>query len=127
MPRVVHFEVPADDPERAARFYKRVFGWGIEKWNGPMEYWMVTTGPEGEMGINGGIMRRMGQADGGSPTAYVCTVDVDALDKYVAKVETNGGTIVAPKMAVPGIGWMAYCKDTEGNQFGLMQSEEKAA
>ncbi len=127
MPRVVHFEVPADDPERAARFYKSVFGWGIEKWNGPMEYWMVTTGPEGEMGINGGIMRRMGQADGGSPTAYVCTVDVDALDKYVAKVETNGGTIVAPKMAVPGIGWMAYCKDTEGNQFGLMQSEEKAA
>lgn len=127
MPRVVHFEVSADDPERAARFYKSVFGWGIEKWNGPMEYWMVTTGPEGEMGINGGIMRRMGQADGGSPTAYVCTVDVDALDKYVAKVETNGGTIVAPKMAVPGIGWMAYCKDTEGNQFGLMQSEEKAA
>ena len=127
MPRVVQFEVPADDPERAARFYKSVFGWGIEKWNGPMEYWMVTTGPEGEMGINGGIMRRTGQADGGSPTAYVCTVDVDALDRYVAKVETNGGTIVAPKMAVPGIGWMAYCKDTEGNQFGLMQPDEKAA
>ena len=127
MPRVVHFEVPADDPERAARFYKSVFGWDISKWTGPEDYWMVTTGPEGEMGINGGIMRRMGQADGGSPTAYVCTVGVDSLDKYVAKVETNGGTIVAPRMAVPGIGWMAYCKDTEGNQFGLMQPDEKAA
>ena len=127
MPRVVHFEVPADDPERAARFYKSVFGWEIEKWDGPMDYWMVTTGPEGEMGINGGIMRRMERADGGSPTAYVCTVGVDSLDDYVAKVETNGGTIVAPKMAVPGIGWMAYCKDPEGNQFGLMQPDEKAA
>ncbi|MGD0765320.1 MAG: VOC family protein [Dehalococcoidia bacterium] len=127
MPRIIHFEVPADDPERAARFYKSVFGWEIEKWNGPMDYWMVTTGPESEPGINGGIMRRMGSVDGGSPTAYVCTVDVDSLDAYVANVETNGGSVVAPKMAVPGIGWMAYCKDPEGNQFGLMQSDEKAA
>ena len=121
MPRVVHFEIPADNPERASKFYSEVFGWQIEKWDGPFDYWMVTTGPEGEMGINGGIMRRTGELNGGSPTAYVCTVGIDSLDQYIAKVEAHGGKIVVPKMEIPGVGWMAYCKDTEGNQFGLMQ------
>jgi len=58
MPRIVHFEIPADDPQRAAAFYKKAFGWKIEKWPGPMEYWMVTTGPDGTPGINGGLMKK---------------------------------------------------------------------
>lgn len=127
MPRVVHFEILATDPERAVQFYKDVFGWEISKWEGPEDYWLVTTGPEGEMGINGGIMRRTQEVDGESPTAYVCTVGVESLDEYVMKVEANGGSVVVPKMAVPGVGWLAYCKDTEGNQFGMMQPDESAA
>ena len=58
MPRVVHFEINADKPERAAAFYKKAFGWKVKKWDGPMPYWMVTTGEKGELGINGGIMNR---------------------------------------------------------------------
>ena len=127
MPRVVHFEILATDPERAVQFYKDVFGWEISKWEGPEDYWLVTTGPEGEMGINGGIMRRTQEVDGESPTAYVCTVGVESVDEYVVKVEANGGSVVVPKMAVPGVGWLAYCRDTEGNQFGMMQPDESAA
>lgn len=60
MPRVVHFEIHADDPERAAAFYSSVFGWEIMKWDGPFDYWLVRTGPREEMGIDGGILRRQG-------------------------------------------------------------------
>jgi uncharacterized protein len=127
MPRVVHFEIPATDPERAVQFYRDVFGWEISRWEGPEDYWLVTTGPQGEMGINGGIMRRTQEVDGESPTAYVCTVGVESVDEYVMKVEANGGSVVVPKMAVPGVGWLVYCKDTEGNQFGMMQPDESAA
>ncbi len=76
MPRPVHFELPAADPERAARFYTDVFGWTIEKWEGPVEYWLVTTGEEDEPGINGGIMRPQGPE-----ATTVNTVGVDDLDR----------------------------------------------
>jgi predicted enzyme related to lactoylglutathione lyase len=127
MPRVIHFEIPADDPERAVNFYRSVFGWEINNWGGPVEYWLITTGPESEMGIDGAIMRRTGGAKGDSPTAYICTVGVPTVDEYAAKVEANGGAVVTAKMAIPGVGWFAYCRDTEGNQFGIMQPDEKAA
>src|SRR3972149_5570591 len=58
MPRVIHFEIAADDPERAVAFYRKVFGWEIQKWEGPMEYWVITTGPKEEPGIDGGLGRR---------------------------------------------------------------------
>ena len=121
MPRVVHFEVAADDPERATKFYQDVFGWKIDKWDGPEDYWLVTTGEPGTVGIDGGIMRRR------HGEAVINTVDVESLDDAVAKVTSSGGSVVAPKMAVPGIGYMAYCQDTEGNTFGMMQGDESAA
>jgi predicted enzyme related to lactoylglutathione lyase len=121
MGRVVHFEIYADDPQRAAGFYGGVFGWQVAKWDGPVDYWMVTTGAEGEAGINGGITPRWNQE------RTVNTVDVDSLDDMVAKVEQAGGRVVAPKRAVPGVGWLAYCVDTEGNTFGLMETDESAA
>ena len=120
MPRVVHFEVNADDGERAVQFYTNVFGWTVQKWNGPVEYWLLMTG-EGEPGIDGAVTTRQDP-----PEATVNTVDVDSVDAYIAKVVEHGGTILIPKMAVPGVGWMAYCKDTEGNTFGLMQSDPNA-
>ena len=61
MPRVVHFEIHADDPERAISFYQSVFGWQFQKWEGPLEYWMIITGPEGTPGINGGLVNRSGE------------------------------------------------------------------
>ena len=121
MARVVHFELAADDPERATEFYKNVFGWQIQKWDGPQDYWLATTGAKDAPGIDGAIMRR----DPGMP-AVVNTIDVTALDDMIATVTANGGKVVAPKMTVPHVGYMAYCQDTEGNTFGMMQNDPTA-
>ena len=122
MNRVIHFELGAADPERAAEFYRAAFGWQIAKWDGPAPYWMVTTGGEGEPGINGGIMRHQ---DGGART--VNTIAVDSIEDAVAKVEAAGGKLVVPKMAIPKIGWQVYCTDTEGNIFGIHQSDSSVS
>lgn len=126
MPRVVHFEIHAGDPARAITFYEKLFGWSFQKWEGPMDYWMVMTGSDDTPGINGGLVRRQGEIDGQAVIAYVCTVDVANIDSAVSSALENGGTIALPKMAVPGVGWLAYCKDTEGNIFGMMQADENA-
>ena len=120
MPRVVHFEFPADDPERATKFYKQVFGWQIDKWEGPMDYWLITTGEEGEPGIDGAIQPR------GEGQSVINTIDVPTVDEYVQKIVDAGGTVVMPKMAVPGVGYMAYCADTEGTVIGLMEGDPTA-
>jgi len=127
MPRVVHFEIHADDPQRAAKFYHDVFDWQVNKWEGPQDYWLVTTGSSSEPGIDGAILRRMQPINGDSVTAYVCTVDVPSVDNASANITAQGGTIVLPKMAVPHIGWLAYAKDSEGNIFGILQSDPSAA
>jgi predicted enzyme related to lactoylglutathione lyase len=127
MPRVVHFEIHAEEPERAVRFYRAVFGWEISKWDGPQDYWLIKTGPDGTPGINGGLLRRHGPIDGQAVIAYVCTMDVPALDDYLRKVAAHGGTEAMPRMAVPGVGWLAYAKDTEGNIFGMLQADPSAA
>jgi uncharacterized protein len=129
MPRVIHFEIHAESPERAIGFYKQMFGWEFNKWNGPVDYWTIKTGPDGQPGINGGMIKRQGPSptEGQAVNAYVCTVDVPAIDEYVQKVTSTGGTIALPKMSIPGIGWLAYVKDTEGNIFGMMQPDPKAA
>src|SRR5580693_3247696 len=126
MPRVVHFEIHAGDPARAINFYEEVFSWTFQKWEGPMPYWLVITGPDDQRGINGGLVPRRGEIDGQAVIAYVCTVDVQSLDSSIAMVEKNGGSVVVPKMAVPGVGWLVYCKDTEGNIFGMLQADETA-
>jgi predicted enzyme related to lactoylglutathione lyase len=127
MGRVVHFEIHAGDPERAVAFYTGVFGWQFNSWGGPMEYWVITTGPDSEPGINGGLVRRRGEIDGTAVLAYVCTVSVDDVDASVEKVLASGGALALPKMPIPGIGWLAYGKDTEGNIFGMMQNDPAAA
>lgn len=129
MNRPVHFEIHAEDPERAAKFYKDVFGWDIKKWDSPvMEYWMIMTGkdkPEDKYpGIDGGLLRRKGPApaDGAATNAYVNTITVASIDESIAKVESSGGKMVVPKGNIEGVGWLAYAKDTEGNMFGIMQA-----
>jgi predicted enzyme related to lactoylglutathione lyase len=126
MSRVVHFEIHADDPQRAANFYQEVFGWQIQKWDGPVEYWLITTGKPPEPGIDGAILQRQGPINGDAVIAYVCTVDVASVDDTIAKITSLGGTIALPKNPVPGVGWLAYAKDTEGNIFGVMQSDHNA-
>ncbi|MCD4685836.1 MAG: VOC family protein [Anaerolineae bacterium] len=120
MSRITHFELPAKDPEKLAAFYREVFGWEITKWEGPVEYWLVKTGAEGTPGIDGGFFK----PEDGMPAMTVNTIDVADLDASIAKLTANGGAVPMPKLEVPGIGWMAYCKDVEGTLFGLMQMDE---
>lgn len=89
MSRAIHFDLSADNPERAARFYSGVFGWKIEKWQGPSDYWLINTG-----------------------------------DDYAEKVQSSGGEIREEKRAIPGVGYLVMCRDTEGNTFGIMQIDE---
>lgn len=120
MPCVIHFEISADDCERAVKFYENVFGWKFNKWNGPEEYWLVTTGPDTQPGINGGFFKRKG------PVGHVNTVNVPSVDEFAAKITTAGGKVVVPKMAIPGVGYLIYCQDTEGSVFGITQSDPSA-
>jgi len=118
----MHFEVQADDVERAKAFYEKAFGWKIEQWKSDqkdaMEYWMVMTGPDGTPGINGGMYKR--PADDPVHT-YDCTIAVEDIDKAVEAVKANGGMITREKSELAGVGWFASAKDTEGNRFSLMQ------
>ena len=122
MNRVIHFEIQADDVERAKKFYGNVLGWKIEqmmtKEKGGMDYWGITTG-DSIPGINGGMYQR--PADGEKFYLYDCTVEVADVDKAVEAVKANGGMITRQKMEIPGVGWFAGAKDTEGNRLGLMQ------
>ncbi len=102
-------------------FYEKVFGWKIVKWEGPIEYWLITTGKEDEPGIDGGLTRRTEPE-----TSTINTIDVPSVDEYIKKVQDNGGTIVTPKHAIPGVGWAVAFKDPEGNMFGLMEEDESA-
>lgn len=128
MPRPIHFEIHADDPQRATEFYTKVFGWTFTFWGGPMEYWIVSTGDKSKPGIDGGLLRRRGPApvEGQVINAFPCTLDVPDVDDYAAKIERQGGRVVVPKMPIPGVGWLAYAKDTEGNIFGIMQDDPGA-
>ena len=127
MPRPIHFEIHAADMDRAQRFYESLFGWTFQSW-GDGNYRLIATGADGP-GINGGLMRRRGDPPrGGEPvTCWMCTVDVEDVDAYVARAEANGGSLAVAKMAVPGVGWLAYVKDGEGNIFGMMQEDRSAA
>ncbi len=123
MSRVVHFEIHAENPQRAIAFYTEMFGWKFQKWSGPQDYWLIETGSGEEAGINGGLVQRRGAIDGTAVIAFVCTIQVENLDETVRKCTRLGGEIVLPKMPVPGVGWLAYAKDTEGNIFGMMQPD----
>ncbi len=126
---IVHFEIPADQPERAAKFYRELFGWNINRWENPggMEYWMVETVPtnaEGmpvRPGVNGGLMPRM--FPGQVPTNYIAVAD---LDEAVAKAERLGAKVMMRRQPVPGMGWFAQLTDTEGNVFAMWQTDMAA-
>jgi len=122
MPRVVHSEFTAESPERAIKFYGDVFGWKFQGWSGgQMEYWLIDAGPASEPGINGGMFRRSPEN-----TETVNTVGPASVDATLDAVAAAGGAVLVPKARIPGVGWFARCRETEGNVFGLMQDDPKA-
>jgi predicted enzyme related to lactoylglutathione lyase len=123
MGRVIHFEIHAADPDRAERFYSGVFGWNAQHYGGPMDYRLLTTGPDDDTGINGAILRRQGPGPEDAPpvSAYVCVIQVDSIDDIERAVPAAGGEQVVDRMEVPEVGQLAYFKDTEGNIFGALQ------
>ena len=128
MPRPIHFEIQAENVERAIGFYSELFGWTFKQW-GQEKYWLVTTGEEGTPGIDGGLMPRPapgGPAELAAVNAFVCTIDVENLDATLAKIVAMGGKVVVPRMTVPSVGHLAYSKDTDGNIFGTMQMDDSA-
>ncbi|MEN6342165.1 MAG: VOC family protein [Methanospirillum sp.] len=116
MPRVVHFECHADDPERAAAFYREVFGWEIGRTENP-QYLLLRSGGSGEPGIDGAIMPRIGGS------SFTNSIGVDSIDDYVLRVIRAGGEVLIGRKTVPGLGQIAYCADAEGNVFGLLERE----
>jgi uncharacterized protein len=116
MNRFVHFELVTDNFEKTAAFYRDVFGWQVQKWEGPVEYWLVTTGDTSTPGINGGLMKA-----GGPFKGTVNTLEVEDIDATLAKVKAHGGEIVFDKDNVPGVGQLAYVKDNTGIIIGILQ------
>lgn len=119
MSRVIHFDLSADEPDRAANFYKEAFGWQVTKWEGPEDYWLIQTGTENEPGVTGGIAGRIEPEDS---TAVV--FDVESVDEMARIITEKGGEIRESKKAIPGVGHLVMCRDTEGNTFGIMQIDE---
>ena len=119
MSRVIHFDLSADNPERAAEFYKSVFNWKVNKREGPEDYWLMQTGTNEEVEITGGVARRVQPQD---TTAVV--FDVESIDDAAKKVIDAGGEIREKKKVIPGVDYLIMCRDTEGNTFGIMQIDE---
>jgi predicted enzyme related to lactoylglutathione lyase len=122
MNRVIHFEIYTDDADAVRPFYQDVFGWKFQKFGGPLDYWLVTTGADKEPGINGGLARpREGQSPG-----TLNTVSVPSLEQAMKKIQEAGGNICVPKMAIPGVGWLAYGQDPAKNVFGILEPDTDA-
>ena len=130
MSRVVHFEIQADDVDRAKAFYASVFGWSFQDYGqtAGAPYWGVITGPEDEPGINGGLLPRPAPAPAPEQgtNAFVCTVGVADYDETERRVLDAGGRVALPKMALTGLAWQGYYLDTEGNTFGVHQPDPEA-
>jgi len=128
MPRPVHFEMQADDPQRAINFYQTLFGWEFTEYM-PGFYWLIKTGEPGTPGIDGGMNKRPAPTppkESGT-NAFVLTVDVPNVDEIITAVEKAGCEIAMPKHAIPTVGWLVYFVDTEGNTVGAMQADPNAA
>ncbi len=124
MNEVAYFEIQADDPKRAADFYKKLFGWQFKKDPAvPIEYWRITAGSQ-----MGGLLKRPVQAPplGFGTNAFVSSIMVEDFDKTASKIKSLGGKVALEKFAVPGKCWQGYFIDTEGNTFGIFQVDENA-
>jgi uncharacterized protein len=119
--RPSHFEIPVDDPDRAEKFYGAVFGWSFERFPGAPDYYGMANTGDAEPGINGALFQR------GTDGETTLTMSVDSIEAAIATIEKEGGTVIQEKAAIPGMGWFATCRDTEGNKFGLFTNDPKAS
>jgi predicted enzyme related to lactoylglutathione lyase len=125
MPTIQHFEIPADDVDRAQKFYKNIFGWDMQKKSNPenpeKDYWhFETKDDDGNKGIGGGMMKR--QSPHHTVTNYVT---VSSIDEYSTKLENAGGKVIIPKTEIPDMGFYLIFLDTENNMFGLFEEHGK--
>ena len=121
MPKVIRFDLGVDQPERAIKFYSGIFGWHIEPLQGVPDYWLISTGDIGQPGIDGGLVKRRHTADG-----TTCTIEVPSVDESLKQVTVYGGKNLTGKTTIPGVGYYAYCQDTEGNIFAIMELDQQA-
>src|SRR5689334_12610612 len=122
MPTVQHFEIAADDVQRAQEFYKKVFGWTMQRMSNPVrpeeDYWTFETkDDDGNQGLSGGMMKR--QSPQQTVTNYVSVL---SIDEYSLKINQSGGKIIIPKTKLPDMGFIAVCLDSENNMFGLFEA-----
>ena len=127
MGRLVHFEIHASQPQALIDFYTELLGWSFSRW-GDIDYWAISTGPKDSPGIDGGLLPRQGgrPEEMAAVNAFVCTAEVKSVDGAVARAVERGGSVAFPKNPVPGIGWLAYVKDPDGNIVGLLEPDESA-
>jgi predicted enzyme related to lactoylglutathione lyase len=118
--RVIHFEIPSDDPERSMEFFKKVFDWKFRQF-GSEPYWVAITGDSDAPGINGAVMKKR---DPQQPV--VNTISVEDIEHAIKKIEAAGGKIVRPVMPIPSVGWLAFFSDPDGNMHGIMQEDTSA-
>lgn len=123
---IVHFEIPAEDVEKLKKFYSQLFGWRIEKTEGPVDYWLIETVPVDEQGrlkasgVNGAMMKKENPEH-----RFTYYVLVESVDEYSKKIEQLGGKVTAPKMEVPNVGWWAMAVDPEGNHFAILEEMQE--
>ncbi len=122
MPTIVHFDLPADDTERAKKFYEKLFDWKFNQVSMPEPFYLIETRDlNGNLSVGGGMGKRK------LPEQHIMNyIGVPSIEEYLTKVKKLGGNIISPKTAVPGWGYLAICVDTENNNFGLWQEDKNA-
>jgi uncharacterized protein len=118
-----YFDLTVSDVGQAKAFFEATLGWRFEKFDMPYEYYRIQAGSESEPGIDGGIggVKETPLTEG-RPMTQV-TVPVANLNEVVARVVANGGSVVEPRMPIPGIGWYATCAEPGGLKFGLIEAD----
>ena len=118
---IAHFEIFADDVERARKFYQQVFAWRFEV-GGPPDFYHIITGPPVEHGISRGLIaKRRGPAAQGAINSFRSTISVTSIRETIASIEAAGGKLRSTVIAIPDVGKVVEFADTEGNIVCVMQ------
>ncbi len=115
MGRIVHFEIPSENPEKSLDFYSKTFGWKAQKW-GEMDYWLFETGETKNPGINGALIKKQQHF-----TTVINTINIDNIEQTMESISKNGGEVISPVMDLPEVGKIAYFKDPDGNVFAVIE------
>ena len=122
MPTIVHFDLPADNVDRAKKFYEKLFEWKFNQVPMPTPFFLIETKDlNGNPGVGGGMGER--KLPEQSTMNYI---GVPSVEEYISKVKKLGGNIIMQRTAVAGWGYLAICVDTENNNFGLWQEDKNA-